>query len=57
MKLTLLGSIESILTDVRGVCLSRGLNRWRRVHCTRRAVCAGSFSAAFAQCLWPFVFY
>jgi len=44
----------TIVTDVRGVCLSvclsRGLNRRKP-----RAVCAGSFCAAFAKCLWPFV--
>jgi len=51
----------TIVTDVRGVCLSdclsRGLNRRRRVQCTPRAVCTGSFSAAFAKCLWPLVRY
>jgi len=52
----------TILTDVRAVsvslpvCLSRGLNRQRRVQCTPRAVCAGSFGAAFARCLWPLVY-
>jgi len=53
----------TILTDVRGVCqsvcmsvcLSRGLNwRWC-VQSTLRAVCTGSFSEAFAKCLWPLV--
>jgi len=57
----------TILTDVGGVCvclsvslsvcLSRGLNRRRRrVQCTPRAVCAGSFGAAFVKLLWPLVF-
>jgi len=45
----------TILTDVRGVCLSRGLNRPRLVQCTSRAVCAASFVAAFAKCLWLLV--
>jgi len=46
----------TMLIDVRGVCqsvcLSRGLNRRRRVQCTPRGVCAGSFGAVFAKCLW-----
>jgi len=37
------------------VCPSRGLNRQRRAQCTPRAVCAGSFGAAFAKRLWPLV--
>jgi len=49
----------TILTDVRGVCLSvclsHGLNRRRRVQCRPRAVCAGSFCAAFAKCFWLLV--
>jgi len=44
-----------IVTDVRGVCLSRGLNRRRCLQCTPRAVYAGSFGAVFAKYLWPFV--
>jgi len=56
-----LHEMQTIVTDVRGVCLSaclsRGLNRRRRVQCTPRAVCAGSFGAAFAKCLWPLVKY
>jgi len=43
--------ILTIVTNVccvcQSVCLSRGLNRRRRMHCTPRAVCAGSYSAAF----------
>jgi len=49
----------TIVTDVRGVCLSvclsSDLNRRRRVQCTPRAVCVGSFGAAFAKHLWPLV--
>jgi len=49
----------SIFTNVRGVCLSVclscSLNRRQRVQCMPRAVCAGSFDAAFAKCLWPLV--
>jgi len=45
----------TILTNVRGVCLSvslpRGLNRRRRVQCTPRAMCVGSFGAAFVKLL------
>jgi len=45
----------TILVDVRGVCqsvcLSRGLNRRRRVQCMRR----GRLVAAFDKLLWPFV--
>jgi len=47
----------TILTDVRGVCksvcLSRGLHvNWqRRVQWTPRAVCTGSFGAAFVKLL------
>jgi len=40
------------LSVCQSVCLPRGLNRRRRVQCTPRAVCAGSFGAAFAECLW-----
>jgi len=40
--------MQTIVTDVRGVCLSV-------CHATR-AVCAGSFVAAFAKLLWPLVF-
>jgi len=51
--------MHEMLTIVRGVCLSvclsRSLNRWRRVQCMPRAVCAGSLGAAFAKCLWPLV--
>jgi len=47
----------TILTDVccvcLSVCLSRGLNRLRRMQCTPHAMCAGSFGAAFAKCIWP----
>jgi len=52
-----LGCIEymTILTDVRGVCLSvcllHGLNRRRHVQCTPGAVCAGSFGAVFVKLL------
>jgi len=46
-------------TDVRGfcssVCLSRSLNLRQCVQCMPYAVCEGSFSAAFAKCLWPLV--
>jgi len=53
----------TIRTDVRGVCLSvcqsvclsRGLNLRQLVHCTLRAVFAGSFSAAFVKLLRFFV--
>jgi len=49
----------TILTDIRGVCLSvclsRGLHWQQRVQCTPRAVCAVSFGAAFDKCLWPLV--
>jgi len=49
----------TILTDVRGVCqsvcLSRRLNRRRRMQCTLRAVRARSFGAAFVKCLLPLV--
>jgi len=45
--------MQTIVTDVRGVCLSvclsRGSSR-RRVQCVR-----GSFGAAFAKLLWPLV--
>jgi len=53
-------------TSVRDVCLSvslsRGLNRRRRMQCTPRAVCAGSFGAAFANrrptlCVFKFVYF
>jgi len=48
--------MQAIATDVcsvcLSVCLSRGLNR-RHVQCTPHAVCAGSFGAAFVECLWP----
>jgi len=37
------------------VCLSLGLNWQWRTQCMPRAVCVGSFSAAFAKCLWPLV--
>jgi len=52
----------AIVTDVRGsvcqsVCLSCGLNMRQRVQYTPRAVCAGSFSAAFAKCFWPRVVF
>jgi len=51
--------MQTIVTDVCGVCLSvclsRGLNRRRRVRCTPRAVCTGSFGAAFIKLLWPLV--
>jgi len=30
-------------------------NRQRRVKCMPRAVCTGSFGAAFTKCLWPLV--
>jgi len=43
------------LSICQSVCLSRGLNRWWCVQCMPRAVCAGSFSAVFAKCLWPLV--
>jgi len=46
----------TILTDVQGVCLSRGLNRLQHMQCTLHAVCVGSLGAAFAKCLWPVVF-
>jgi len=45
----------TILTNVHGVCPSRGLNRRRRVQCMPRAVCAGSFSAAIVKLLGPLV--
>jgi len=35
------------------VCLSRGLNWRRRVQCTQRVVCAGSFGVAIVKLLWP----
>jgi len=45
----------TILTDVHGVylsvCLSRTLNQQQRVQCTLRAVCVGSFGAAFVKLL------
>jgi len=43
----------TILTDIRGVCLSVSLSvTWRRrMQCTPCAVCAGSFGAAFVKCL------
>jgi len=58
-RLRRMHEMQTILTDVRGVCLSvylsvclsRGLNRRRRVQCTPRAVCAGSFGAAFVKLL------
>jgi len=71
-KLHRMHEMQAIATDVRGVCLSvclsrmhqmtqlgftvRG-NRRRRVQCTPRAVCAGSFGAAFAKCCWPLVLH
>jgi len=40
--------MQTIVTDVRGVCLSvclsRGLNWWRRVQCAPRAICARGHS-------------
>jgi len=49
----------TIVTDVRGVrqsvCLSPSLNRQRLMQSRLRAMCGGSFSAAFAKCLWPLV--
>jgi len=52
----------TVLTDVCGVkCLSVrlswGLCRWRRMQCMLHAVCMGSLGAAFAKCLWPFVYF
>jgi len=50
----------TILTDVSGVCLLVCLSVTRlksaaAAQCTLRAVCAGSFGAVFAKCLWPLV--
>jgi len=51
--------MHTIVTDVRGVCLSICLScslNWQwHVQCTQRAMCVGLFSAAFAKCLWPLV--
>jgi len=59
--------MQTILTDVCSVCLSVCLSRmhwmtparlycwWRCVQCMPRAVCAGSFGAAFTKCLWSLV--
>jgi len=44
--------MDKTLTLLTDVC---GLNRRRCVQCTLRAVCEGSFSAAFSECLWPLV--
>jgi len=47
--------MQTIVTDVSGVCpsvyQSRGLTR-RRVQCVRGA---GSFDAAFVKLLWPHI--
>jgi len=59
IRLYQMREIQTILNDVRSVCLSirqsvhlcHGLNlRWR-VHCTSRAVGAGSFGVAFVKLL------
>jgi len=51
--------VLTIVTDVRGVCLSvslsRSLTRRQCVQCMLHAMCAGSFGEAFAKCLWPLV--
>jgi len=43
----------TILTSVRDICLSVGSNRWWHVQCAPRAMCAGSFGAAFVKCFRP----
>jgi len=58
--LDVLGRIECmrcwLLLPIFAVSLCQSvLDRRRRVQCTLRAVCAGSFSAAFAKCIWPLV--
>jgi len=45
----------TIVTDVRGVSLSRGLNRQQCLQCMPHAVCTGSFGAAFDKLLRPLV--
>jgi len=46
----------TILTDVHGVCLSVSLSvTWLQSAAAPCAMCAGSFGAAFAKCLWPLV--
>jgi len=57
IRLHRMHEMQTILTDGRGVCLSCGFNRQRRVQCTQRTVCAGSFGAAFVKLLWPPVIY
>jgi len=44
----MLQEMLTVLTDAPGVCLSRGLNQWRCVQCTQRAVHAGSIGANIA---------
>jgi len=46
--------MQTIVTDVRGVCLSVCLYV-TRLNSVARAVCVGSFDAAFAKLLWPLV--
>jgi len=48
--------ILTILTDVHSVCVLICLPRCLNQQSTPRAVCVGSFGAAFAECLWPLVF-
>jgi len=40
--------MQTIVTDVRGVCLSV-----TQLNLAVRAVCAASFGAAFVKLLWP----
>jgi len=50
--------MQTIVNDVRGVCLSVRLSVSLFVtplNSAARAVCAGSFGAAFAKSLWPLV--
>jgi len=43
--------MQTIVTDDRGVSLSVTRSNW----VAARAVCAGSFGAAFAESFWPLV--
>jgi len=51
--------VQTIVTDVRGVCLSVCLSRMHRMTPLRLVVtrlhCAGSLGAAFVKLYWPLV--
>jgi len=50
IRLFLMHEMQTVVTDVRGVCLSV-----TRLNSAAHTVCAGSFGAAFAKLLWPLV--